>query len=179
MRVAVVLDLAHAQLHETRAEAGRWIAAHARAKDRIEFFGHPQQLPPLPPHVRSRRVAGRERWQGETGHGPAVLAYLAREGPEYLALIPDWTSTGGLERSRDCPPEVWAALCDGSAGYHLAAHFAPPRLLPAWMRPELDSPAVAPPVRLFARADVARRPGHASAVPRGAAGGRPPAEPGR
>ena len=157
-QLLVAVDLSHAQWNETRTAAGRWLAAHARAGDRVEYFGAPQKLPPLSAAVRSRRVAGRQQWRGQRDHGPAVLDYLAQEGPEYVLLIPDWTTAPGTDHSGDCPPEVRAALADGSIGYREVAAFDPPVLLPGPLRrPSLDSPSVSPPVRIFARADVAER----------------------
>ena len=150
-QLAVALDLSYAQWRETRTAAATWIRANYRPGERIEFFGTGDKLPPLDEGVVSRRVMGRSRYMGESGHGPAVLKYLASEGPEYVIEIPDWTS-GSAERSGDCPPEVWAALMDGSLGYTLVAHFPSPSLLPSPLRrPRLDNPSVAPPVRIFAR----------------------------
>jgi hypothetical protein len=99
---------------------------------------------------------GREHWRGEFEHGPAVLKYLAAQGPEFVIIIPDWTSAPGMERSADCPPAVFAALMEERVGYRLVAYFPTLSLLPApGRRPPLDNPSVAPPVRIFARADVA------------------------
>jgi hypothetical protein len=158
-RAVLAADLSYAQLTDTRYAAAGWIAEHARPGDRLEYFGHGQKLPPLPAEVESRRVLGRGmEWEGERDHGPAVLEYLrSGEGPELVALVPDWTSPPGLERSRDCPPEVEEALESGTAGYRRVAAFRPRSLLPFGLeRPHFDSPAVSPPVRLFARDNVAR-----------------------
>ena len=81
-----------------------------------------------------------------------------REGPEYVILIPDWTTRRGTDHSGDCPPEVRAALGDGSLGYRPVAVFEASSPLPDFLqRPDLDNPSVAPPVRIFARNDVAER----------------------
>jgi hypothetical protein len=153
VRLLAVLDLSFAQRHDTRYAAADWIRGHYQSGERLEYFGVTETLPPLDAGVRTRRVMGRERWVGETGHGPAVIEYLKREGPAYVVVIPDWTSRPGMAHSADCPPEVYAALADGSAGYTLAAYFAPPTLWPALPgRPHLDNPSIAPPVRIFARA---------------------------
>lgn len=155
-------DLTYAQYHDTRYEAADWFKREAKAGDRVEYFSAPETMPYLSSGIISRPVAGRVRWVGEFGHGPAVLQYLMKEGPEYVVVVPDWTSQPGMERSADCPPEVYAALKDGSAGYALAAYF-PPRSLFArfftsgWrVRPPLDNPSVCPPARIFARRDVSR-----------------------
>jgi hypothetical protein len=151
-RLASGMDLSYAQLHDTRYPAGDWLRAHYQAGDRVEYFGVTETLPPLEAAVVSRRIMGREDWVGERGHGPAVLDYLVREGPKFIFVIPDWTSRAGMEHSGDCPPEIYDALLDGTAGYTLAAFFAPTSLLPPpFRRPNLDSPSVAPPVRVFVR----------------------------
>jgi hypothetical protein len=81
-----------------------------------------------------------------------------KEGPEYVVIIPDWTSQPGMERSADCPPEVYEALKDGSVGYTPVAYFPPRSLFGEWrLRPPLDNPSVCPPARIFARHDVSRR----------------------
>jgi hypothetical protein len=151
-RLAMGIDLSYAQFRETRTEAAAWMREHARAGDRVEYFGVAETLPSLDRSLISRRVMGRTRWVGEFGHGPAVLEYLLKDGPAYLIVVPDWTSRPGMQHSADCPPEVYAALLDGSAGYALAAHFTPPTLMPKLLQhPRLDYPSVAPPVRIFVR----------------------------
>jgi hypothetical protein len=159
VRLLAVVDLGHAQRHDTRYAAADWLRAHYRAGERIEYFGVTETLPPLDAGVDVRRIMGREHWVGEFGHGPKMLDYLRRNGPAYVIVIPDWTSRGGLPHSADCPPEVFAALVDGSTGYSLAAEFLPPRLVPLpFARPALDNPSVAPPVRIFARAGSPETP---------------------
>src|SRR5690606_26938374 len=107
---------------------------------------------------QSRRIAGRENWKKERGHGPRILQYLAAGGPEYVFIAPDVTSKPGVPFSGDCPPEVYEALLRGGANYTQVAFFPTPTLLPTWFRrPRLDYPAVAPPVRIFARNDLAGR----------------------
>jgi hypothetical protein len=159
LRLAPGVDLSYAQLNETRSAAGDWFAAHAIAGDRIEYFGPSQKLPPLSAELRALPVAGRKHWRGEFDHGPRVIDYLQKTGPEYVVVIPDWTSGATMDRSADCPPEVLEALLDGSVGYRLIADFGEPVLMPAFLaRPPLDSKQVAPRVRIFARTDIASRP---------------------
>ena len=153
-RAMIGADLVYAQLWETRAEAGAWMSAHAVTGDRVEYFGAEQKLPPLGSEIVSRRIAGREPWMQEFDHGPAIIEYLAAEGPEFVIVIPDWTSFPGMQRSADCPPEVFEALLDGSVGYREAAHFPRRTLLPSPLsRPPFDNPSVGPPVRIFVKED--------------------------
>ena len=102
-------------------------------------------------------VGGQNRWMSQAEPGRAILAHLAESGPEYLLLIPDWTSAPGADHSGECPAAVRAALSGGSQGYRQVAVFSTPGLLPAALRPRLDHPSVSPPVTIFARDDVARR----------------------
>jgi Dolichyl-phosphate-mannose-protein mannosyltransferase len=150
-------DLTYAQYYDNRYAASEFFLAQAKPGDRIEYFGATETLPHLSAQINSRRVAGRIRWTGEFHHGPSVLKYLVEEGPEYVIIIPDWTSRD-LDRSADCPPEVYAALLDGSVGYTEVASF-PTRYFPfsPLRRPSLDNPSVCPPVRIFARNDVLAR----------------------
>ncbi len=168
-RLCLAGELRHAQLEETRGAAAEWIALHTRPGDRFEYFGHGQGMPHLDASRSSRRIAGRTEWQGEFDHGPRVLAYLRAGGPEYVVVVPDWTSKPGMERSEDCLPEIWQALLDGTAGYDLAARFVRRPLLegrlPWWRGVRLDSEMVAPPVRIFARRDVLGRPGPSASTP--------------
>jgi len=160
-RLLIGVDLTYAQYHETRSAASEWFNAHARPGDRVGYFGIAQQLPHLPAEINTRRVADRPDWKGRFDHGPAVLRYLATEGPEYLAIIPDAYSKPGMDRSGDCPPEVYDALIRGATRYRQVAFFPTPSLLAGpFRRPNLDYPSVSPPVRIFAREDVLARPEH-------------------
>ena len=158
VQAAVAVDLTYAQVRETRDAAAAWIRANTRAGDVIEFFGHEQKLPPVGADIVTRRAAGRERWEGEIGHGSEVLEYLEKDGPQFLIATPDWTSHPGEEESRDCPEEVFEALQEGRTSYALVAHFPTPRLLRGFLeRPRLDASSVAPPVRIFARKTILDR----------------------
>jgi hypothetical protein len=158
-RLGVTADLTYAQAHETRSQAAAWFRTFARAGDRVEYFGVAETMPPLAAEIRSRRIAGRTNWIRERGHGPRLLEYLGREGPEFMITIPDFTGKPEtFDLSGDCPPEVYQALREGTAGYTQVAFFATPSLLPGWLRrPRLDYPTVSPPVRIFARKDVLGR----------------------
>jgi 4-amino-4-deoxy-L-arabinose transferase-like glycosyltransferase len=151
-RGAVAADLTWAQHRETRYAAAEWFAANARPGDRVEHFGPSTKLPRLGPGVEVRRVGGREEWKGDFDAAALRHALQGADAPEFVVVIPDWTSPPGLQHSGDCPAEVFAALEDGSLGYRRAAWFPTRRLLPAPLRrPPLDNPSVGPPVRVYAR----------------------------
>jgi 4-amino-4-deoxy-L-arabinose transferase-like glycosyltransferase len=157
-RLLLGVDLSYAEYNDPRYPAAQWLEAHARSGDTTEYFGAREVMPPLPVTIPSRRIAGRVDWERDRGHGPRILAYLATKGPAYIAIIPDVTSENWMERSGDCPPEVFQALLNGSTPYSLAAYFPSPSILPAWLRrPHLDNASLAPPVRIFARNDIVAR----------------------
>jgi hypothetical protein len=161
-QLIVGADMTYAQYNDTRYEAAAWFERLGVPGSRVEYFGAPETMPGLPAGVSSGPVAGRIQWEGEFDHGPAVLEYLSKKGPEYVAIIPDWTipdwtSKPGMERSADCPLEVYDKLREGAIGYTEAAYF-PSRSLFRWrLRPPLDNPSVCPPVRIFARNDLLNR----------------------
>ena len=130
-RLLIGLDLTYAQYYETRGAASAWFNAFARAGDRIGYFGVTQQLPHLPATIQAQRVADHPAWTGRFDHGSVVLHALATEGPEYVVIIPDLYSQPGMERSGDCPPEVYEALVNGTTSYRQVAFFSTPTLLPA------------------------------------------------
>jgi hypothetical protein len=156
------VDLIGAEYRDTRYPAAEWLASHSQPGERLEYFGVGDVLPALPAGVTSRRIAGRNQWIGQRDHGPTVRAYLAAEGPQWIASIPDWTSKPGMDRSADCPEDICAALGDGSLGYREAAYFPACRPVGGiFARPALDSPSVCPSVRIFARQQTAGSAGGA------------------
>ena len=151
-KALVGADLMYRTLEDTRYAAAAWIREHKDSGDRIEHFSSPEAKPNLPADVSSGWVGGLTFQEGDLTRGPQILEYLREEGPRFVLIMPDWTSGPEGETSRDCPPEVFRALQDGSIGYKLGAHFPRPRLLPHWVpTPRLDSQAVAPPIRVFER----------------------------
>lgn len=156
---AIVVDMTYSQTRETRDQAAEWLRINTTPGDYIEYFGHEQKLPPMDADIFSRRIADRIVWEGDRDHGPRIMSYLKSGGqPPLIFECPDWTSHPGWERSADCPPEVFDGLKDGSLGYREVKSFPTPRLLSGiFERPRLDNSAISPPVRIFAREDVAVR----------------------
>jgi hypothetical protein len=161
-RLLIGADLSFAQYYDTRYPASEWLKTYARAGDWVEYFGVTEKLPHLSAEIKTRRIAGRTtNWKRQFDHGPMMLHYLATKGPEWVLVIPDVYSKPGIDYSGDCPPEVYEALINGTAGYSQVAFFPTPSLLFGRLRrPLLDNPSVAPPVRIFARDDILNRIGH-------------------
>ena len=155
-RALIAADLSYAQYHETRYAATDWFRAHGETGDRVESCGSSYTQPYLDAGILSRpRPGGWAPFQGR--HDSRLPDQgAATTGPaDFVLVIPDWTSTPGMQRSAECPPDVFDRLISGAAGYRLVAHFPSPALYSGLLaRPPLDSPSVAPPVRVFARTDV-------------------------
>jgi hypothetical protein len=154
-RILIGADLTYAQYHDSRYATSAWLREHAKPGDQVEYFGPATKLPRLPAEIKTQQIAGRTEWIGEFNHGSSVLKYLEKQGPEYILIIPDWTSHPGMERSQDCPPEVYDSLVSGTIGYTQAAFFPTRSLLFGPLkRPPLDNPSVCPPVRIFMQNDT-------------------------
>ncbi len=135
-RLLIAADLSYAQHYETRYQASEWFREHARAGDQVESCGSSYTQPYLDASIISRlRPGGWVPFQGRNDSRLPEEGAAARGPAEYVLVIPDWTSVPGMQRSAECPPDVFAGLMAGTDGYHLVA-------------------SVAPPVRIFARADV-------------------------
>jgi hypothetical protein len=87
-------------------------------------------------------------------HFQLRYAMPVTQQPEFVSVIPDWSSVPGSAHSRAYPRELFEQLDGGSLGYALAAQFDSG----FWSaRPLLDYPAVSPPVRIYRRIGSVRR----------------------
>jgi hypothetical protein len=131
-------------LRDTRLEAERWLRAGMAPGDRIAAAHEINALPRLPRDVVILKLPP----------GPAALDRLKAQQPEFVSVIPDWSSAPGSAHSRAYPRELFEQLDGGSLGYALAAQFDSG----FWSaRPLLDYPAVSPPVRIYRRIGSVRR----------------------
>jgi hypothetical protein len=134
----VSLDLLSHMRHDARYEAEKWLALRLQPGDRIAAAHSLNALPRLPREARVLPIPT----------GKDALVYLETTSPEFVSVIPDWTSSPGMPYSRAYPRLLFERLADGSLGYTLAASFdcgfwsGPPRL---------DYPSVSPPVRIYQR----------------------------
>lgn len=136
-------DLTRQMIRDSRVEAAQWLAARLTKGQRVAHFGTARILPHLPASVATLALPP----------GTEAFATLARERPEVVAILPDWTSPAGVDYSARCPVEVYLALSQGTIGYRLARRFQAPALI---TRRLLDYPSVNPPVQIFLRADLWR-----------------------
>lgn len=151
----VGVELTHAMVNDSRYAAAVWLARETQPGDRIEYFGYPDHLPPLPVGVvTSPTISSAEAVRAETSAENAisktVRGWDARK-PQYIILVPDFMSAPGAPYSGVLPPEIYAGLQNSAYGYHLAAWFQTPRLFPWLPMPQLDYPVVNPPIHIFVR----------------------------
>lgn len=152
-RLLYAFDLTLAQWRDPRLAAGTWLGLHLHPGDRVGYFGPSGKLPAIPADV-STQLVGPGPWHGRRLSETAARAALSGAGaPDWIVVVPDWTTPRGGVHSGDLPPALFHALEAGEFGYDLAARFEERSPLPpALRRPALDSPMVAPPVRIFKRA---------------------------
>ena len=146
-RAAFAVDLSYAQMNDTRYAASAYFDEFAKPGEVIGFFGAKEKLPHVAREIATERVLQSEveRWEGRKDHANAVLEHLRTDGPDYLVLIPDWTSQPDMDHSQDCPKEVAAALAIGALPYHLVFHEEGRTLLPRWFaRAEAGQPVALP-----------------------------------
>jgi hypothetical protein len=156
MAIAWAANLTHAMVRDSRYAAGEWLLATARQGDRIEYFGAFQKNPPLPAWVQTSLAApyagGAFEPPRDDSTAAAIQAGWAARKPRFILLTPDHTSRDGEPYARSCPPQVFAALESGTAGYVRARLFQTPPLIRLLPRPRLDYGAVNPPVTIYVAA---------------------------
>jgi Dolichyl-phosphate-mannose-protein mannosyltransferase len=161
--------LTYEMQRDSRYAAGAWLAERTAPGDRIEFFGASQTLPPIEPGVVT---APATEFQGmfvkprvDDAKVEEILQGLRERRPRFVLVIPDHTSTGGLEHSFVLPPQLFSALMAGELEWKLVADFRTPPLFPWLSRPLLDYPTVNPPIRVFAVREGAGSAGGSSRRP--------------
>ncbi len=155
------IDLTHAMITDSRIAAGEWLQEYAQAGDRVEHFGVAWKLPPLETGISTAPALP---WYGGTyplNIGAQAVEQVvhgwAERRPDFVIVMPDYTSSDGLPHSAACPPAIYEGLVNGTLGYRLAEHFESPSLIPWIRRPSLDYPTVNPPIRIFVPAERVAR----------------------
>ena len=123
---------------DARYAAAEWLAAQMAQGDSIANCANTSALPRLREDVHILELEG----------GTAAISQLAEERPEFVLMMPDWSSTPGMRYSRYCTDELYQKLMDGSLGYHLVAEFG---VDTPGVSHLLDYPSVNPPVQIFER----------------------------
>lgn len=137
-------DLVFQLNHDSRIEAGQWLAASMPTGSRIADCGGPRKMPHLREDVRIVQLHD----------GAAAFDDLNQQRPEFVEVTPDWTGRAGREFSRTCPQALYDGLADGSLGYELAGRFKTHSLVERQM---MDYPTVNPQVFIYRRKDLAAR----------------------
>lgn len=129
------LDLTQQMLRDSRDDAAQWLATRTKRGDRVGYFGLSHEIPRVPDGVTAVRVK-------------AAAITAGTDRPEFLVSIP--LEDFEIDHEEDLPPELFARLRRGGGGYFEVAVVQAPR----WFE-RRPSTFVNPPVRIFARADVA------------------------
>lgn len=106
--------------------------------DRIAYFEAESDQPALPAETQPTPLPA----------GDATIPFLLMETPEFVAVVPSWTSPKNGILPASCSQETYQRLRDGSIGYQLAGTFKSPALR---SRQRLDYPSVNPIVHIFKR----------------------------
>jgi hypothetical protein len=136
------LDLALQMHNDSRYEAERWLSANMVENRSIGYFGSVKALPRLRADARPISLP-----EGAS----SAFDYLQENGPDFVIILPDWTSAPGMQHSSHCPDDIYEKLNDGSLGYTLDAMFETNYFIKQRL---LDYPSVNPPVRIFMKAGI-------------------------
>jgi cytosine/adenosine deaminase-related metal-dependent hydrolase len=132
---------------DSRYQAARWLERNRQPGDTLGYYGARFKLPrlrrdllvtPAPDQYLPAELYG--------ARGPVTRT------PQFILVIPQLLSEPVHEWS--LPDSVFRGLMDGSLGYDQVLAIQTPAIFP---RPLRVAPAVNPPLRLFARQDVATR----------------------
>jgi hypothetical protein len=129
-------DLLFQMFHDSRNTAGEWLALHLHQGSKLAYCGNSNNLPHTPENVELIRLP----------EGTSSVSYVKQYRPEFIVVLPDWTSKPRMEHSRSCSEEFFNQLQDGSLGYRSEAHFRTRSLIRTQL---LDYPSVNPPVRIY------------------------------
>lgn len=137
------LDLTSQMLRDTRYAAGAWLARAIMPGDTVGYYAARIKLPALPASASIELAPFRYQWGGEP---------LDTSRPQFIIVAPQQI----LEPVHEwiLPDSAYAKLMDGSYGYRQVLAIQTRGL---WTRPLLVASFVNPPVRVFAREDVAQR----------------------
>ncbi len=135
------VDLTVQMLRDARYQAGAWLARAVQPGDTVAYYGATLKLPAL----RTDAVVTPGPWQ-YLGAEPATRtpAFIVSVPQQITEPVHEWV----------VPDSTFGRLLDGSLGYRQVLAIQAKALFP---RPLLVSSFVNPPVRVFARNDVAER----------------------
>jgi hypothetical protein len=137
-------------INDSRYAAAQWLKRHAVAGNHIDFFGVPVGFPALAEGITFEpAIAFHDKPRIEEQAVRDVLRGWKKRKPEFVLVMPDYTSPPGVPYSATCPAAIYEGLLKNSFGYHLAAYFETPSIVSWIRRPALDYPSVNPPIRIF------------------------------
>lgn len=150
---AFLLGAVHAvdltlQMHrDARYEAATWLEANLSTGDTLGFYASKRKLPRLRSDIVALRITGKASESAAAGAPAGESNSLP-----FIIILPQ--QTADLTHERTISDQFFDGLLDGTRGYEQVLALQTPALFP---RPRLTAPSVNAPVRVFARADVARR----------------------
>ena len=136
-------DLTVQMINDSRYEAAAWIARNVAPGDTVAYYGSVRKLPRLSRGLTVTPAPGQVAY----GRDQPVT-----DTPSYIISIPQQAAERVHEWS--VPDSIFLALFDSAGGYRQVLAIQQPAL---FARPLLVASYVNPPVRIFARHDVAGR----------------------
>ncbi len=147
------IDLAYAMMADSRYASARWLEKQVNPGDQVEYFGISWKLPPIEEGVTISPAipyyGGAQPLSVDHDDIEEIKQGWAERQPDFIIIMPDYTSQPGSPYSAACPTTICEGLLNGSFGYKLAAYYETPSLIPWVSRPALDYPTVNPPIRIF------------------------------
>ena len=155
LQVVYGASLTWEMLRDSRHAAAAWMAARLQPGDRVEFFGAPNKVPPLPAGVTSDfATLFLGMWsvhRTDSAMADSIEQRWAARPPALVIVMPDHsTLVPGTPYDASMPPALYQAMTSGRSVMRPAAEFQTAPLVPWLQRPTLDYPSVNPPIRIFA-----------------------------
>lgn len=148
------VELTYEMFFDSRHAVARWIDQHHSAGDTIGYFGPPAKLPRPSTKVRFELVVP---WFGTvmkvhyTPDQVANMAEMVRNTKAGTVLLVQDNWEPEHPYGNTCPTGLYEQLSNGSLGFHLAAQFQTPPLIPGIARARLDYPGPNPRADVFVR----------------------------
>lgn len=133
-------DLAYQTWHDSRYEAGQWLARTVRAGDRVAYTDGAYKLPALAADVVALELPPRA----------AAARVIAEERPELIVVIPNLRLE--VEHEHLMSEDVYQGLRDGALGYVEMPTIQTRALFSNWSLPYVN-----PPVKVLVRRDLLSR----------------------
>jgi hypothetical protein len=167
-------NMTYRMINDSRYAAGDWLADHTNPGDVIATFGPAANQPPLSPAITTIQAVPFTGLDPGFNVGDAEvrenLNFWAQEQPDFIIVMPDYTSLPGVPYSGTCHPRLCEGLIDGTLrGFRQVAFFESAELIPFLQRPTSSvrkrepTVIVSPPIRIFEMDPLAATESYVSA----------------